>query len=213
MRVFVLGNGESLNVTPLDDLIGEHTIAVNRIHLLYNQTKWRPEYYFRTEPPGGGDPQAFYDECRLHIQLGEKCIFPRDWKEVLGEHENIEYVSVCRHFKYPPPHKKAHLQWHLPLICDTSVITAAIQAAVLKGFDEIYLLGCDLSGGHFSDKDNGLIQADLWKLQHEIAKACSPVKIYNATIGGNLEVYERVNLWEKNRLRLSHETTRLGDKD
>lgn len=192
MIAWVVGNGESLKQTPLEKL-GD-TFAVNRIHHIYDRTLWRPTYYVRTEPPQGGNPELFFEECRVHIRLGEKCIFPWEWKEVLGEEKNIEYVRVCRHFKYQPPHKKAHLQWHLPTICDTSVITAAMQVAVLKGYSEIRLVGCDVSGKHFSDKDDGLIQTEQWKLQHQIAKSSCPIPIYNATIGGDLDVYERITL-------------------
>lgn len=195
MIAWVVGNGESLKKTPLEEL-GD-TFATNRIHHIYNETTWRPTYYVRTEPPYGGNPDSFFAECRLHIDLGEKCIFPWEWQEVLGGAPNIEYIKVCRHFKYPPPHKKAHLKWHLPTVCDTSVITAAMQVAVLKGYSEIRLVGCDLTGGHFSKDDDGLIQTDHWKIQHEIAKENCPIPIYNYTVGGNLEVYERKDVWGK----------------
>ena len=76
-------------------------------------------------------------------------------------------------------------------------------------YDAIYLLGCDLGFSkqgkdHFIDDyydyENDPIppevrEADLLHA-HEIAHKCSPIPIYNATIGGELEVYPRVNIWE-----------------
>ena len=36
-RVFIIGNGPSLNKTPLDKLDGEFTFAMNRFYLMYDQ--------------------------------------------------------------------------------------------------------------------------------------------------------------------------------
>ena len=45
-RVFLVGNGPSLNDMNLDLLENEDSIAMNRIELIYEKTKWRPTYYF-----------------------------------------------------------------------------------------------------------------------------------------------------------------------
>ena len=46
-RVFILGNGPSLNETDLNLLEKENTIAMNRISMIYDKYKyWRPTYYF-----------------------------------------------------------------------------------------------------------------------------------------------------------------------
>ena len=44
-RIFLIGNGPSLNDMNLDLLENEDTIAMNRIELIYPKTKWRPTYY------------------------------------------------------------------------------------------------------------------------------------------------------------------------
>lgn len=174
------------------------SFATNRIHHIYPFTRWRPTYYVRTEPPMGGDPVSFFEECKLHIAAGEKCIFPH-WEEEVGIHPNVEFINTCHHYKYPADHKKTPQEWHLPMVCDFgTVLTAAMQIAVLKGYSRIFLVGCDLTGGHFSEKDNGLTQTELWRKAHEIAKKSCPIPIYNATIGGDLDIYERVDIeWLK----------------
>ena len=191
MRAIVVGNGPSLAKVDLERLVGD-TFATNRIHLIYPRTNWRPTYYVRTEPPAGDERERFFAECRLHIDSGEQCIFPSAWKETLGEHPNVEYINTCHHFKYGVDN--APSAWHLPLVCDFgTVVTVAMQLAVLKGYDEIYLIGCDLTGGHFADNYEGAIQTELWRKAHEIAKKSCPVPVYNATVGGELDAYERID--------------------
>lgn len=184
----VVGNGESLQSIPLEK-IAFPCIAVNRIHKIYPFTTWRPEYYVRTEPPAGVEfPEEFRDECRLHAELGEQCTFPKIWKEWLGTYSNVTYRSTCRHFsrKYVPS------GWHLPMLCDYgTVITAAIQEAVIRGFGEIVLVGCDITGTHFRNYGKSAVQSELWLKAHELAKKECPIPIYNCTLGGSLEVYER----------------------
>lgn len=107
-----------------------------------------------------------------------------------------------------------------------SSMLAVLQIAVYMGFNPIYLLGCDLGWKPFGrdDKDPNHFSEDYWgkpqlvsgekiivtpglarrytadaHSSHTLAKkACDPmgIKIYNATMGGDLEVYPRVNLVE-----------------
>jgi hypothetical protein len=97
-----------------------------------------------------------------------------------------------------------------------------MQAAVLAGADEIYLVGCDLYK-YRGPKDNDInhfhpeycpykirkrtgeemIGPKEWDnlnrrliLGHEIARDTAGIPIYNATVGGNLEVYPRVDIFE-----------------
>ena len=44
-RIFIIGNGPSLNRTPLEKLEGEFTFGVNRIYMLFDRIKWRPTFY------------------------------------------------------------------------------------------------------------------------------------------------------------------------
>lgn len=43
--VFILGNGPSLNEHNLDSLEGVPTFASNAIYLVFEKTKWRPDFY------------------------------------------------------------------------------------------------------------------------------------------------------------------------
>ena len=135
--------------------------------------------------------------------------------------ENILYYGDCGHNNTNLP-----TSWHLPEPCRFGGgITAALQLAVELGRNPIYLVGCDLYKyrgpddvdiNHFhSDyvrykirKSTGeevnppeaydrlnkmLIQA------HTVARdsaARAGITIYNATVGGDLEVYERADIWD-----------------
>lgn len=194
----IIGNGESLKNTPLAELARRYdTFACNRIHLIYSQTTFRPSYYVRVEPYRlFGTPEQFFDECRLHIRLGEKCIFPKSWMEELNDHPNIEWVNTCHHFKYDHRSRKAPRAWHLPFLCDVNTVSTMMQIAVLKGYGRIVLVGCDLNGGHFSTQDQGWVQTERLKRVHKVAARDCPIPVYNATLGGLLEAYPRMEVKE-----------------
>lgn len=44
-RAFIIGNGPSLRIEDLDRLKGEISFACNKIFLAFDQTDWRPTYY------------------------------------------------------------------------------------------------------------------------------------------------------------------------
>ena len=126
---------------------------------------------------------------------------------------NICRYSACTHhdiFDHDGNvyYDRVPAKWHFPQICKFGgSVPMTIQLAVQEGATEIFLLGCDLghkagSGNHFDSRYAGHrpitgVKARERNLAntmgHEFAKANSPVPIYNATLGGSLEVYERVD--------------------
>ena len=92
---------------------------------------------------------------------------------------------------------------------NASVVIVSLQIAYYLGFSEVYLVGCDSAnkGHHFHPIDeNAKItlrrKVDTWgrvMRQYELCKAQFEKdgrKIYNSTVGGMLEVFERVPLEE-----------------
>jgi hypothetical protein len=219
MRAWVIGNGPSLAETPLDLLVGEVTYATNRIHLIYPKTVWRPTFYVYGEPfEGTGKNQELMADDLIHaFEIGLSCWMHESTRGVIGvkklrrymKRASENYYGSCEHnllhFDSPDvPH-----EWHLPQVCAFgSSVNAAIQLAVKAGYGPIYLLGCDMGftdGGynHFSPvyergesrKSEFYMNGDiLWA--HKIAFRCSPVPIYNCTLGGVLEVYPRKSMEE-----------------
>lgn len=194
MRAFVIGNGPSLEDTPLELLGKERTFAVNRIWKIFDQTTWRPTDYVRCELPeyDGGDvcedlKHMSKTAAKLWIQAG---FFRYAARTDVAFGRPVTPFSTCNG-------GVAH-DWHFDLgdnICGYgTVVQVAIQLAVLGGAKEIYLVGCDLGQPSHFYGDEGINNDDKNIRAHEIVKECCPVPIFNATVGGGLEVYKRVNL-------------------
>jgi len=192
-RAFVIGNGPSLKDTPLDLLRGEVTYACGRINLIYPYTQWRPTYYVLAERLEQIDETATRHDLRQII--GQNETFSYIQSGVVGLAPSLHYLHafttcLCALKRNPPK------TWHLPELCSFgSSLHVALQLASLHRYDPIYLVGCDLDGEHFAENYGpSAIQTDRWRQAHEIARKSSQSRIYNATIGGSLEVYERVDL-------------------
>ena len=166
-RFFVIGNGPSLLDTPLDKIAGEKSVALNRIHLIYYRTKWRPTHYVKTDH-NHRLVNVYNEENIYHAEQGYKCYL---WERFRDGHpdehrfmphgmgdnwRNVTWIPRCEHHYYHADnHIKKAQSWHLPSICTAfSGIGPAIQIAVLEGATEIYLLGCDLGYGRPKGKDH-----------------------------------------------------------
>jgi len=204
-RAFVVGNGPSLAKTNLDKLAGEVSFAVNRIHLIYPRTSWRPTHYVRGEEQSLKSAAKYHEELQIHIDLG--CdVWANLWFTKFTSME-VNTIKSCWHYTNHFDEPKAPHLWHLPMICSYgSSVNVAIQIAVQQGYKPIYLVGCDLGyrdnqPSHFTPDYEKGIEGDLRPARyanldtltaHMVAARSSPVKIFNATVGGELEVYERV---------------------
>lgn len=143
--------------------------------------------------------------------------FARDdawwWTDEIDKYD-IARFNTCTHHDVKPEDSCIPESWHFPQICKLGgSIPMTIQLAVQEGFDELYLIGCDLghkagSDNHFDpgygassgakdslniDEKTAYKRRTANRMGHELALTSSPVPICNATIGGELEVYPRVN--------------------
>ena len=78
-----------------------------------------------------------------------------------------------------------------------SITLESIQFALLMGFDEIYIIGCDCN---YADNRTDFSTAKVLKSHEKINEYCRThdIKIFNAGIGGILEAYPRIDfdsLW------------------
>src|SRR5690242_9816479 len=91
-RIFLVGNGSSLKKTNLDLLIGKPSMAVNKIHKIYDRTQWRPSHYVKVDL-SVFEPVDWKAEVMQHINNGEQCLLwdafrsGADWKD-----GNFEFV-------------------------------------------------------------------------------------------------------------------------
>ena len=198
-RAFVVGNGPSLKVEQLNKLIPEVSFGVNRIHLLYDQTRWRPDYYVYMDMSNTTN-KIYAPDLSFHSQQGYPCHIRSDivakfiefgirqntesplenW-DINKSMQNIKIVEQCSHID---AERKTVQEWHLPQLCKQGgSVSGAIQLAVMEGFNPIYLIGCDgnLEGNannHFSadyvDRDSmtvsmAILANKTLELAHQIA--------------------------------------------
>jgi hypothetical protein len=216
MRHWIIANGSSLNHTPLELLKGEITWGMNRIHLHYPETSWRPTYFFMCDW-NQQNPHNYWQEAIKAHWNTKKFLWDgfRDGAknypdlEPIGEVPNTTWIPRCKkHHYYMASNWKRAESWHLPKICTAfSGIGAMMQLAVLEGATEIYIVGADLYVSDYrknfftenytdDQRQRDVLDNENMTQVHLVARRSSPAKIYNATLGGMLEVHPRVDFFE-----------------
>lgn len=200
-RIFLIGNGKSLLDTPFELLKDEDTMALNAIDLIYDKTDWRPTYYFCMDV----NPNDRHRWAAIESNRNCKKLFLWEkWKEKFPW-DNVEWLPLCKkHHPFPVQSKNALQEWHLPTICSAhGSMSPMMQLAVQMGYTEIYLVGVDLWTSKKCHFDENYPAFWVWEERnkienhiHQVARKSSPVPIYNATLGGNLEVHPRVDLFK-----------------
>ena len=212
MRCWIIGNGASLTASDLDLIADERSIACNRISLVYPETKWRPSIYVHPETLN-----ADLTFIRQHIEMGIPCYlgehFAKPPKGVmdLEDAPNIHWIKDCHHHLYNFDSPEILDEWHLPQLCSFGgSVNIAMQVAVLQGYDELVLLGCDLiyrdkKKNHFHpDYEHGGEQPAFYQSRNAfyghvqalnwIRRKGRDIKVTNATRGGLLELWPRMSV-------------------
>ncbi|MBB4658945.1 6-hydroxymethylpterin diphosphokinase MptE-like protein [Parvularcula dongshanensis] len=139
-RIFIVGNGPSLNKIDFEKLRGEYTFAANRIYLMFDRTLWRPTFYtaidWRVTPD-------IRDEI-IAMEGIEYPIFPTRYKGFFDE------LGDPFWFKLRGGGPRFSDQFSHDILNDGvagrgSVLVQAIQIAFYLGFSPIYLVGVDVS--------------------------------------------------------------------
>ena len=212
-RCFLIGTGPSLTPEDLDKLKGEYSFASNRIYLIFDKTSWRPSYF-------AAHDAMFLARChretRRHISSpvfyalssvtdfalkGERFYFSggaADWYP--NDHLSVEFSE-----------SPSMLNWGGTVTYD------CMQLAAYMGFREVYLLGMDHTMSNAVTRDGYLrgdahrgyhftgnyeigsffsFQASVAECAYRTAKRYFEEHgghIYNATRGGKLEIFDRVD--------------------
>ena len=213
-RCFIIGTGPSLAVSDLEKLKEEVTISSNRIFEIFEQTDWRPVYYMNQ------DTRLInkFKDAISKLQCRRKFL-PIDVKNLFDNSDDISFF-VLRHKEFYP--KTADFSTHIDRFLGQgfTVTYGAIQLAYYMGFTEVYLLGIDHNYAiSLGEKGVPVYKPDV-KEYFEGSKASNVglnlprivestmayitaqrftqhhrnFKIYNATRGGRLEAFPRVNL-------------------
>ena len=210
-RCFIVGNGPSLTVEQLEQIKDEDCFGSNRIYKMFDRTAWRPKYYVI---------QDRYDNTKsIYEKVDIKNFFVSDfyWKE----HGMKNPHAICYHIKRNLKQSREipfsndvskYIQ------AASTVTYTMIQLAAYMGYSEIYLIGMDhtyanvtndkgqiikknnVKNHAFEDETPNEVVANIayMELAYSVAREyCEShgIKIYNATIGGELEVFKRTDFW------------------
>jgi hypothetical protein len=212
-RGWVIGNGPSLKVADLDKLEGEVCVASNKIYLAFDQTKWRPTFVTIVDKILW---RKIEDESLRHYKhVHLPCSLCR-LRSVFNR--KIRYWHLLPTALKDP---KAEVQFStdtaIGMHGGSSVTYENLQLANYLGLNPIYIIGCDHHYGGESDvvagqavvakkanhfhpdyrKEGELVNPahiDDMNCAYSHARAyadLSGLKIYNATRGGHLEIFER----------------------
>ena len=219
-RCFIVANGPSLRAEDLDLLNknNEITFGMNRIYKIFDKTDWQPTFYVCEDELIAKEQQKEINE----INAKEKFIpIELNWwheidiKDALYFHLNYKQETASP-LSFSPD--VAH-----QIDCRGTVTFTCMQIAAYMGFSEIYLLGVDHNYQKTIDIDGNVIVDPNAKdyfcegydtdikdvVVHDMGnntrayidakKYCDTTKkttIYNATRGGKLEVFQRVDFEE-----------------
>lgn len=214
-RAFIIGNGPSLKNMDISILKNEITIGCNGLFLMFDSLGFLPTFYTVE------DVLVAEDRADIINKIGGTIkIFPYDLKYCLEPDEDTIYINFRRkYFGFPKfsSNFAANVYW------GGTVTFLNLQLAYYLGIREIYLIGVDHSyhGPTSMDKQNGTIitshsadinhfhadyfgagfryhnpRVDRMEVGYKKAKTFfsnNGVNAYNASGGGKLEVFERVD--------------------
>ncbi|MEN1969994.1 6-hydroxymethylpterin diphosphokinase MptE-like protein [Lentibacillus sp. N15] len=207
-RCFIVATGPSLTIEDLEKLESETTISMNSICLAFNETNWRPTYY-------GIQDDSVFLKMRKYIEtLDVAGIFvshtvPQQLNEKLSDDYYYFPIDMFYHSIERKKYNTKFSDNSFAAVYNGYTVTySLIQIAVYMGFKEIYLIGADCHYGndmnhHFIDYDHldptYASAGDMMTSGYKVAKKYADqnnIKIYNATRGGMLEIFERVDIDE-----------------
>ncbi len=198
-RCFIIGSGPSLTEEDYLALKDEYTFGVNAICMLFDKLNCRTDYmvisdwkaFNRLKEYLPKDKSVFVADCET-IDRDSYSILPTDKSSAFSKYSVAPRISndasIC--------------VYH-----GNTVVFVALQLAIYMGFKEIYLLGVDCNYSKDAEKwysvDHGLRDEnndtaglrminDFKVANKWIGKY--GVEVFNATRGGMLEVFPRVDL-------------------
>lgn len=212
-RAFIVCNGPSLRAEDLELLHqkGEISFACNKIDKIFSQTSWRPTYY------------AVLDETYQHSLLDTMNSIPAHVKFFRKEsYITTRKVKGDKVFLNAIGGRELLQESLFSEDASSCIYTIAtttyslLQIAVHMGIREIYIIGCDNSYGLEIKPDGTIVDtgrksyfagskeadqktaAATWEMNivYEYARKYADthnIRIYNATRGGYLEAFERVD--------------------
>ncbi len=216
-RLFILGNGPSLNLCDLSLLRQEITFGVNAIYLNQEKMGFYPTYYVVED--------EFIAEDRAHeinSLKGPQKFFGNYLNYCLADQPDVSWINLRMDYgPYPGfPHfsrNAARTVWvggTVTYVCLQLAYYMGVQQVYLVGFDHSYKIPADahIDGQAITSQssDPNHFNADYFgkgyrwhdpmveRMEQAFCRArdvysTSGRHIFNATVGGKLEVFDRVD--------------------
>jgi hypothetical protein len=218
-RCFIVGNGPSLNQVDLDKLEGEQSFAVNSIYYKTREMGYKPTFYTVEDIQVIRDNIKEINEYEcdyMFFPSFQKNRFKKGENRYFLNLDYSFYINKSKYFETPRFSQDIARE----VFCGQSVTIVNLQLAYFLGFSEVYLIGMDFSyvipesakvngnviestendvnhfhpdyfgkGKKWHDPKlhNVLKSYKLCKLMYEMDGR----KIINATVGGNLNIFDR----------------------
>ena len=218
-RCFIIGNGPSLNDHDLSLLTGEFTFGVNSFYYKTRETGFLPTFYVVEDSSvmkENIDEIRKFDAPFKFFPTNYDKMHPKQPNTFFFKMNRGFYERSSPNYVVPRFSTDATKE----LYCGQSVTYINLQLAYFMGFTEVYLIGMDFSyvipSTHKRTGDVLLSDTDdenhfhkdyfgkgkTWKdpkldrvaLNYRMAKLVFEAtgrRVYNATVGGSLEVFER----------------------
>ena len=194
-RCFIIGMGPSLNLTNFELIKDETLFVTNRFFA--GNFKVNPQYWCVS------DLSVFYDYYDQFLKLDTTLFLAEEaGKLFIQKNQQVEKEPIVIKSMGNVSTWKKFSKDSTQGSYGGNVIFSCLQIAYYMGFREIYLLGCDCDqtkGIHF---DNDEINEDenIWTDTFDAYTLSKKVfeednrHICNSTVGGKLEIFERVDL-------------------
>lgn len=216
-RCFIIGNGPSLNKLDLTKLKNEYTFGVNAIYTNFEKMKFYPTYYFVEDIFVAEDRKEEINNFK-----GSKKFFGNYLRYCFTPADDVSWINVRFRYDEYKDFPNFSTNALRQVWTGGTVSYLNLQLAYYLGFSEVYLIGFDhsykipkvdlvkgteiMSMGddvnHFNKDYFGKGKrwhdpmVDRMELSYLKAKKYYEAdnrKIYNATSGGNLEVFKRID--------------------
>lgn len=212
-RCFIVGNGPSLTAHDLDRLRNEDCFAANHIYKLFDKTSWRPKYYViqdrytKMDCPLSSIEATYLFAGSYYLRCNKVCLSENmypfyDKRDLVIKDGLLTFSNDISHF----------------VSVNYTVTYSMMQIAVSLGYRELYLLGIDHTyavetndkgavlkhnnvRNHAYEDVNSEVVANVVGMERAYRSAKkyaddNGVVIKNATRGGHLEVFSRINFNE-----------------
>jgi len=206
-KAVIVCNGPSLLNIDLKQLGGVFTFGLNKINLLFDKTEWRPNCIVAINQYVLEQNSDFFNQTELPLFVN------RTARNIIQFRDNVIFLHLAAQ-------NKLARDVSISMSAGATVTTAALQIAFHMGFSDVALVGCDhnftqkgaanravtASGNDPSHFDPRYFSGGVtWQLPDLTASeyyydlaanmfAAFDRRIVNCTIGGKLEVFQRMEL-------------------